>query len=181
MNNIRHWTAFHTHVDISPYAGFYKKYLSYSVSPKLVVDLGVRDGCSSRILLEDLTEKDTLILVDPVKSEGAAELEQLCANVGFKQSLAEECVGDFEDNSISLLHIDVDPHEAIQTKTIFDLYSKKVKVGGVVIFHDCAPGVGVHKFVTEDLSTYIDWEILEYCEPDLVMGHTVPAAAIRKN
>ena len=52
-----------------------------------------------------------------------------------------------------------------------------MKKGGVVIFHDCTPAFGVHKFVTEDLAVLKHSWRIEYAKMESAFGHSRPAMA----
>lgn len=72
---------------------------------------------------------------------------------GFTQDLASK----FSGMEIQCLFIDADHHYE-SVKSDFDLYSKYVPVGGLVLFHDVNMNT-VHKFVSELPSS---WELVDH-------------------
>jgi Methyltransferase domain len=131
-----------------------------------VVELGVFDGCSARIMIEQLERCPIkpafrFTLIDPQKRVPVDELPQRFRSrfVEFIESTAEEQVDRFPDTSIHLLHIDTSPHTYEQHKRIHDLYAPKVVPGGIMIVHDCHPQYGTFKFVVDHLLTESTWAV----------------------
>jgi predicted O-methyltransferase YrrM len=161
--------------DMGPYQGLYKQILRGS-EPDTIVELGVRRGVSARILLEAKPPAATMYLIDPVK---LPEVEELIGDkVVFLQEPGENAVEYFRDSSVDFLHIDTDPHSEEQTKLLFDLYAPKMRLGGVVVFHDACQPWGVYSFLVGDLRAREGWELVFY-PPKPESPHTAPAAAWR--
>jgi hypothetical protein len=163
--------------DMLPYKRFYRGAIS-QLKGNTFVELGVRDGCSARIIIDILgSRKYELYLCDMVHNPYIDEL--LNDKVKFLEMSAEQAVKKFNYNQIDFLHIDLDPHKYEQTKNIFTLYEPKVRKGGIIIFHDCTPAFpGVYDFVKNNIEPQPEW-VVEYCPPESASGLTAPAMAIR--
>jgi len=83
-----------------------------------------------------------------------------------------EAVGQFDDNSIELLHIDgLHTYEAV--KEDFESWYPKVKPGGVILFHDIAARLesfGVRQF----------WEEIESAHQTFAFKHGFGLGVLRK-
>jgi hypothetical protein len=178
MNFIRHWTQLPNHIDMSPYYRFYRG-VALQVKGTTFVELGAREGCSARMIMDALGDKDyKLYLYDIVHSEF---LDELIADprVSFLQMRAEEAVNMFRPGQIDFLHIDLDPHIYEQTSNIFTLYEPKVGKGGIIVFHDCTPDFpGVYDFVKNNIEPQPEW-VVEYEKPQPECAYTAPAMAVR--
>lgn len=181
---MKHWTQVPMAVDMACYADFYKKAVLQALQAcapdekPVLVELGVRCGCSSRIILDALGPREAVFhLIDPVEWAEARELGS-DPRVKFWKNLAEDVVGKFDDSSITFLHVDCDPHGYDQTKRIFDLYEPKITRQGIVVFHDCTPQFGVHEFVTKHLCGKSDWHVV-LCPPHSDCPVSAPAKARR--
>lgn len=179
-----HWTSLRHHIDLSPYAGFYQNAVHLACEGQkevLCVDIGVRSGCSSRIILDALSRESIpwrLHLIDPVKDPQVDELLPI-KGVSFLESLAEDVAGSYGNEYIDFLHIDADPHSYEQTKLIFSKFARFVPIGGIVMFHDCTPYFGVHEVVTKGLGTSGQWSLVfEDMNPQA--PKSVPCMAIRR-
>lgn len=163
---MKHWTQIPMAIDMACYADFYKKAVLDALEAcppdevPVLVELGVRCGCSSRIILDALGQKEAVFhLIDPVETAEACELGS-DPRVRFWKALGEDVVGRLNDSSVAFLHVDCDPHGYEQTKKLFELYEPKLKRQGVVVFHDCTPQFGVHEFVTKHLCGNNDWLVV---------------------
>lgn len=166
-------------VDIIGYRDFYTKVVQMvagRIPPKRqmqMMELGVRYGCSSRMLMEAVPEGRNykLVLIDPVSNGHIQEIIDMM-HVFFTQGFAEDVALDVLPNFLDLLHIDVDPHEYIQTKNILALYKDKVCAGGAIICHDCTNATGVLRAVKEFVAEN-DY-LVEYCPPDTLCPQSAP-------
>jgi hypothetical protein len=180
---MKHWTELRHHIDLSPYVDFYQDAVHLACEGKqavLCVDVGVRDGCSSRIILDALQRESIpwrLDLVDPVKSIEAEELLDV-PGVRFFEMFGEEASGNYSKDPIDFLHIDADPHGYEQTKVLFSRFARYVPIGGIVMFHDCTPWFGVHEVVKEGLGTSGQWA-LTYAKVDPQAPKSTPCMAVR--
>jgi hypothetical protein len=180
---ITHYKDLPSSDDMAPYDYFYRKYVSLingnrqDLNDLLFVELGVRYGCSARIIYEEIRFPDFLVLVDPVSNSYIQELVDSTTRITFLQFTAEETVDYFSPDSISLLHIDVDPHGYEQTKNIFQIYQNKVKEQGYIIFHDFDPEKGVYQFVNNELPD--PFKIVEICQSSKECGYARPVAVIK--
>lgn len=182
-----HWKDLPAAIDMSCYADYYQqavREMAARIDPnhrKVFVELGARFGCSARIIIDAIhvlgMEHWHMYLIDPVSSEYLVEVAD-DSRVEFWQNTAEASVGRFKDGQLALVHIDVDPHEYEQTKRIFEMYAPKVMPGGVVIFHDCSSGFGVHRFVTGDLLNMPGWAV-DFCPEQPVSPISSPAKAVK--
>jgi predicted O-methyltransferase YrrM len=143
-----------------------------------IVEFGIRAGVSTRILRQALLDRDlldhTMILFDPIRHQHTKEFDVM-KNIVFVKSKAELRYNTFLDEQIHLLHIDVNDHEYQQTKEIFELYARKIKMGGIVIFHDCTDHFGVKKYVKE-IEQRKGWTV-EYCKEHPDSPKSTPAIA----
>lgn len=157
-------------VDMAPYAQFYSDIVR-SIATKngsmTVVEAGVRYGCSARIFIEALKGTDAwhLHLMDPEPKQEATVL-QSNNHVTFHQVRAEQVASDFADQSIDLLHIDVDYDNTHPYELSFNVllsYLRKLKADGEVIIHDCTEHFpGIVRLVEELKAS--GWEAT-HCEP----------------
>jgi hypothetical protein len=178
------WADLPAAIDMACYADYYQQAVSDMLDrlideKKTLVELGARFGCSARIILDAIHEQKRwrMFLVDPAPSEYLIEVAD-DSRVVFLQTTAEEAVAKFKDNQLALVHIDVDPHEYEQTKTIFNLYAPKVKIGGVVLFHDCTSAFGVQRFVHGELLTHPSWKV-DFCPEHPQSPISAPAKAVK--
>jgi len=177
MTTYTDWRHIPTNEDMISYADYYKDTVS-KINGKYFAELGIRDGVSTRIIMDALGDADyRLYLVDIDKRPLVEEL-LVDSRVEFFHGKAEDAITHFRNRSLSFLHIDLDPHSFDQTKVIFELYEPKIKKGGIVMFHDCTPQWGVFTFVNEILLKDRDWKV-EFCSPGEIFPHTAPARATR--
>jgi len=185
---VRHWTEVPMHIDMSPYAAWYQTIVQevlMKVPPgkrQTLVEIGTRYGCSARIIIDAIPETENVkfIMIDMIRTGAAEELVD-GARVEFWEGDGNSYAKDFEDGSIDLLHIDADPHAYEQTKELFNNWKSKVRVGGVVVFHDCTPFFGVHKFVTEDLARERGAWRIEFAPAASESPISAPARATRNS
>jgi predicted O-methyltransferase YrrM len=173
------------HIDMSCYAPFYEAAVAkvletFPDKRKTIMELGTRHGCSARIILEALPEDENwkVILIDPVMSDYVQELVD-DVRVDFWKGVGQDFARKVKFQSVALLHIDVDPHTYEYTKEVFRAFEDKIKVGGIVLFHDASnyAGFGVRKFV-EELGKSPEWEIT-LCPEHPSSPISAPAMAVR--
>ena len=152
---LTHWTKVPMAVDMAPYAPWYQEQvkrvaLEAQDRPIVLVETGVRHGCSARIMIDALRDRDSwsLHLVDPEPTPYAAEVVNNYRHCTyFHKVLGETAAPIFQDGSIDLLHIDADcdgNHPYEMAWTILTAYWRKISPGGRVILHDCTdrfPGI----------------------------------------
>jgi|WetSurMetagenome_2_1015567.scaffolds.fasta_scaffold00204_6 organic radical activating enzyme len=159
-----------------PWAGH--RYFAYdlirNVKPKLIVELGTHKGTSFFSFcqaVKDARYDASMYAIDTwTGDEQAGFYDETVFNDvnkikeeyygGLKISLLrktfDEAVGEFEDNSIDLLHID-GFHSYDAVKHDFDTWFHKVKKDGVILMHDIfisRDDYGVYKFWEELKSKY---------------------------
>lgn len=183
--NPRHWTSIPHHQDMSPYAIFYqdcvKKILDNNDEKRRLhlLEFYSRWGVSARIMLAALPE-DRNWKMFLVERQSSPELFEIVddVRVEFWKGDIEKFVGQIHDNFLDLIHVDADPHEYEQTKNYFDALVPKLRVGGIMIFHDCSAQFGVQRFVREYLDSNEAWQVW-YADPHPACPPAVPCAARR--
>jgi hypothetical protein len=172
------WRQLQTAYDIGPYIDFYKNFLN-KVKGKLFVEICPREGVLSRIILETLGDDKPfkLVLVDETKNQNVDDILINDHRVVYLQKSYFDAVNDFADRAISFLHIDPNNHSTELAHDLFKAYEPKLTRNAVVIFHDCTPYFGVHKFV-ETLVDNPQW-VVEYCTPAATCAEGAPAAVVR--
>ena len=180
-------------IDMAPYDKFYKditrKVIDKNIEnkrPTIIVEAGTRTGVSARIFLTVLDDPEIayndwkLVLIDPIVSKEAAELPIADTRVTLRLKFAQECVPEFEDKSIDILHIDADfdaTHPYELAHDIFLSYQSKLRPNATVIFHDCTPRFpGIVRLVKELENA--GWETT-YCTPEQECPISAPAACQR--
>jgi tetratricopeptide (TPR) repeat protein len=124
-----------------------------ALSARVVVELGVRQGSSTRAFLAGVTETEGgLWGVDLNDIHGIDD-----RRFHFIQADAATVAGRWDQ--IDLLHIDTDPHTREQTRRWFDLYASKCRA---IALHDTHhPAFGVGAAVSEFLGRG-GWNVYEY-------------------
>jgi GT2 family glycosyltransferase len=185
------WTSIWGATDMGPYASWYQDQLrqvlgrnAKAKAKTTIVEAGVRAGVSARIFLSALREDNEkrwhLHLIDPHPLREAMVLAKNNRRVTFHKRLAEQVAHEFEDNSIDLLHMDVDldnTHPYELSHEILREFVPKLKSDAVVLFHDSTdhfPGI---KRIVTDLKDS-DWDV-EFCEPASLCPIAAPAVARR--
>lgn len=171
--NIAHWSTVPCAIDMAPYAKFYQEHVKRIAarnngSPTRIVEAGVRFGCSARIIREALLEsaKDwNLTLIDPVLTREASGVAR-DKRVKFLQRKAEDAASLFQNDSIDLLHVDVDydgTHPYELSANVVAAFSDKLKPSGEIILHDCSDHFpGIVQLVNEMKEA--GWQAT-YCKP----------------
>jgi hypothetical protein len=180
------WKTLPAAVDMACYADYYQTAIKELLTRipddqrRTFVELGVREGCSARIMLDVIhsLEHWKMVLVDPVENKYMVEVVD-DSRVEFWQTTAEAAVSRFKEGRLVLVHIDVDPHGYEQTRDIFNFYASKVKVGGVVLFHDCTSAFGVHRFVCEIRDTMQGTWQVDFCPAHPESAISAPAKAVK--
>lgn len=114
--------------------------LTALLAPKVIVELGVRHGCTSRVLMAGAASNiEAAYLVDP-NPLCAERLPPLPSWAHFVAAPGEHVwkngAQKFE-RRIDLLFVDTDPHTYDQTREWLETYvSVGLAPGGVAIFHD---------------------------------------------
>jgi hypothetical protein len=156
-----------------PWAGH--KYFAYdlirNVKPKLIVELGTHKGTSFYSFcqaVKDARYDANLYAVDTWRGDqhagfyddnmfkevkGIKERYYDSLKIKFLRKTFDEAVGEFENNSIDLLHID-GLHTYTAVKHDFDTWFHKVKKDGIILLHDI--------FISrDDFGVYKFWEKLK--------------------
>ena len=101
-----------------------------------IVELGSDQGLSARFFLNYYYHNiNKIIFIDTNLHKHLFPLID-GKKTFFIQDLAENVADQFENESISLLHIDTAPHTYEAQKAQFELFLPKLKKTGVVVFHD---------------------------------------------
>lgn len=156
-----------------PWAGH--KYFAYdlviNVKPHIIVELGTHKGTSFFSMCQAVKDghiNSKLYAIDTWKGDEHAgyytdtvfnEVKNIqnefypLLKINLIRKYFDEAKSDFEDKSIDLLHIDgLHTYEAV--KHDFDNWLKKVKPGGIILFHDISEK-------KDDFGVYILWEELK--------------------
>ena len=200
------------HIDMSPYANWYRGItqrvaVNKPIGEKVViVECGVRYGCSARIIKDALdlvppTElgylQYELILIDPYLTPTMGRfMAEMTADprVKYRKEKCEILAPFFDDNSIDLLHFDVsmhgqegfplDPpgfeHGAGQAREMFELYKGKVAPGGCIVWHDATDEFGVNRIVKEIEKNMQDEWTVERAVPQKACMIAAPAVCWKK-
>ena len=127
--------------------------------PLVGVEIGVWGAGHACDLLHNLNNIKTLYLVDPYTDyeeypelkglgdktfqDANNRLKKFSDKAVFIRKMSEDCVDNFEDNSLDFCYIDGN-HAYDYIKKDIELYYPKVKPGGILGGHDfstCHPGV----------------------------------------
>jgi glycosyltransferase involved in cell wall biosynthesis len=124
-----------------------------ALSAKVVVELGVRAGSSTRALLAGVAETGGQVWgIDLQNIHGIDD-----PRLHFIQADAASVADRWP--AIDLLHIDTDPHTEEQTRRWFDLYAHRCRA---IALHDTHhPAFGVGTAVREFVETG-EWNVFEY-------------------
>lgn len=176
-------------VDMAPYSRFYQSAARKIAAENqkrgaftTVVEAGVRYGCSARILLDALQpfQDWQLILIDPFPKHEALELSGVPGVVIYQQK-AEEVAPLIPDESISLMHYDIDcdgTHPLEVTYKVLLAFWPKLRLDATLIFHDATSHFpGVLRIVKELESS--GWKTT-YCLPQEECPISAPAACERR-
>ena len=113
------------------HAGF-ANWLVNKKKPELVVDLGTYQGLSALAFKHKNDKK--VITID--KKIGKKYLKYLENNgIECRESLFDDEVDSFENNSIDMLHIDGD-HKIDAVANDIIKWAPKVSIGGIILMHD---------------------------------------------
>ena len=148
-----------------------------------VLELGCDLGFSARLFVEKLDEVGLPYNIKFVDINYRVEMASVIDNerTFFIHSRAEDCVGQFEDNSLDIIHIDLDPHTYEQAQNTFNLYNSKLKSTGVFLFHDASPiQFTVHDFLANELQPVSGW-MVEFCDERPPFPQAAPAMVYRIN
>lgn len=105
------------------------------LQPKVIVELGTRQGISTRILAAAKPDDAVLYTVDPVDCGGYLQGVR-CVKI---VKSGEDFFNEFE-GEVDFLFIDTDPHTFEQTMGWMTTWvEKKLAPGGVAVFHDVQP------------------------------------------
>lgn len=185
--NFSGWANLQHAIDMAPYCRFYQRHVNRVVKEArgghiTVVEAGVRNGCSARIMAEELDRLGAnfhLHLIDPFPKPDAVVLNR-DERITFHGAFAEKVADVFENHSIDLLHIDADidgNHPYHLSYVILLAFWNKLKPNGRVIFHDCTVHFpGIYQLVTELRES--GWSV-EYCVPEPRCPIAAPAIATR--
>jgi SAM-dependent methyltransferase len=183
---LAHWTEIPSHVDMSCYASWYQKAVERCVSQNpVVVEAGVRYGCSARIIADTLADRENwqLYLIDPVPTTEASQVPGAYPKhvISYKGK-GERLAGKFEDGSVDLLHIDADvkgDHPYEMALQILLAFWWKLKPTGAVILHDCTDHFATIKRLAGELVASGQWEA-EYAQPQPECPISAPCLLRRK-
>jgi hypothetical protein len=127
------------------------RYLLLELLPKegIIAEIGVADGKFSEEILKRALPK-RLHLIDAWDTAHYNDLKSLNVAKKFEKQIESEVIKihrgystarhiDFEDNYFDWIYIDTD-HTYATTKEELNLFSKKVKKGGIIAGHDFCHG-----------------------------------------
>ena len=138
--------------DFDPYLALAAAWVE-ALDAKVVVELGVRLGVSTRALLAGARAVGGLVWgVDP---EDEHEIDD--PRFTFLRADASEVADRWE--AIDLLHVDTDPHTEEQTARWFDLYAAKCRAIALHDTHHPDFGVGA---ATRAFAEASGWDVHEY-------------------
>ena len=116
----------------------------------IIVEVGVYEGATSSVLCECMDNNSTLYLVDPYYSNVLLEklfrvsfteyvakntLNKSSKNIKFIKSTSIDAVKHFDSIRIDLVFIDA-AHDYESVKNDFQVRSKIMSYGGLMVFHD---------------------------------------------
>lgn len=137
-----------------------------AINPSVIVDIGTYKGGSAR-LFNELFKPDILITID---DKARAEIDfchYLSGSLSQSPGTVQTVKDILGDSPIDLLFID-GGHRYDEVKGDFELYSRLVRNGGIVLFHDIynnvSGSVDVPRFWDEIKSDY------EYFEAEQTDG-----------
>lgn len=186
------WLSLPMHIDMSCYSDFYQNITRSRIERNratsqhtLIVEAGVRYGCSARIFLDVLAKFEDwrLHLIDPRPQKQALDLAagEYRNRLSFHQQRAEAVASQFDDGSIDILHIDVDcdgTHPYELTLQVVLAYWHKLKPDAQIIFHDATRAFpGVLRVVNE-LTRDNQWTV-RYATPHSDCPISAPACVTR--
>jgi len=188
----RDWLALPHAVDMACYAFFYQDIIHHRLevnrarnTQTLVVEAGVRYGCSARIFMDTLKNYQNwrLHLIDPFPKNEALVLTKKDQHVKFHQAKAEVAAKKFENCSIDILHIDGDcdgTHPYELTFLVLLAFWSKLKADAQVIFHDATEAFPGVLRVIQDMALSGLWKV-DYATPQAACPISAPAVASRVN
>ena len=144
----------------SAWKGLESRYKPYiTIDPSLIVEIGVDYGYSFFTLASDFP-RAMVVGIDPYPISGEGSVGHPDAEIHVRKYIKEfpntvllkmeskRGSLEFKDNSIDLLHIDaIHTYEA--TKEDIELWSFKLKQGGIAMFHDVVSFPGTRKAFDE--------------------------------
>jgi len=126
-----------------------------AVNPRVIVEIGTYKGGSAR-MWQALFNPDVLITVDDTERAALGGCHYLPNVKSQDPATVASVVSILGDRAIDFLFID-GGHKYHEVKRDFDLYSRLVRNGGLVMLHDIAnhgEDVGVPKFWAELKAMY---------------------------
>lgn len=96
------------------------------------LEIGTHQGYSARLASEVV---NTVFTIDKLDNEHIQKLLKETNNIIFLNGISEELSSEIEDDSLDVLFID-GCHLLPEVGLDYELYKLKVKVGGLIIFHD---------------------------------------------
>lgn len=135
-----------------------------------IVEIGGEWGRSASIWCKGAKKDVAIITVDPFASDEVFEAHihnlmeaGFTSRTSIVQERSEVAYTSFNDDSIDLLFIDGD-HTYEAVKRDLELWSPKVKSGGIILMHDMGKGSGAH---------YLHYEVARAVQ-EFAEGHTWP-------
>lgn len=176
-----------------PWAGhkFFAYDLVCNIKPRSIVELGTHRGTSFFSFCQAIKDEKIqtkLFAVDTWKGDEHSgfygeevfkEVNQIREkyygnlNINLLRKTFDEAVGEFQDSSIDILHIDgLHTYEAV--KHDFETWLNKVKDDGIILFHDTAEK-------TADFGVYKLWNELKEKYRTLEFVHSHGLGVLLKN
>lgn len=138
--------------------------ISLVSAPSIVVEIGVDQGRSARILIEALRGRGKLVLVDSWRGldDNRIKVEQLIAHTNSKDFVeilhmeSIEAARLYDHNSLSLIHIDADHWNGSPDKDCA-VWLPLLRSGGYACFHDYG-AIGM-----PEVKTAVDYHTNGWC------------------
>jgi hypothetical protein len=190
MNWQTNWQDLATGAPIIPYYDVYKDYVQKTLkkNPEAqIVELGIYDGCSARIIYEQMKKypNSKLFLIDPNIRPLAKELDRPDKNIFLIADKAERVSYAFKVNSIDLLHFDVDgdPEENAHSYEVHlricREYFPRLKKDSIVIFHDYSDEYDTKQFVDDNIVPHEKYWKVDFIDPHPDSPSTVPVVCTK--
>lgn len=152
----------------------------YSLNAKLALEIGVFEAVSTSIIAKNIVEEGKIFAIDPFEEKNIFGLsyakdisitklkrDRVFSKIIFIQKKSYEACSDVPDN-LDFIFVDGD-HSFEGISSDWNLFSKKLKIGGIIALHDVfVPDFQKWKSTMDSVSYFedviskdIDFKILE--------------------